>query len=321
MASLYQVKNGLEQVYKVLDNVEEGGGKPDGLNASLRDAFKTELMEFLLYLSSSDGHVSQSERDFINELFDMKLSNNDCVDLINENEIYSTKFESTLPLTLRITTVFDKKMQVVSSVVGQSIDAITPAILKFYAGLGEMFTEIDGNSTNEKKDLEIYIHNIIMGVKQLLDGRRESDLEEKTSIVEGNDEISKELRENTTKNEIGRKAMYIEFARELKRNTDVMEATFRKHNLKILQFSYQPYADDDADCEMLIEIGTIKDENLTENVRIKVNLYNEYGELYDTSSGMIVAEDFDGYDTLKIHLYNNGRTLIEAKSARVYLSK
>lgn len=43
-----------------------------------------------------------------------------------------------------------------------------------------------------------------MGVKQLLDGRRESDLEEKTSIVEGNDEISKELRENTTKNEIGR---------------------------------------------------------------------------------------------------------------------
>ena len=87
MASLYQVKNGLEQVYKVLDNVEEGGGKPDGLNASLRDAFKTELMEFLLYLSASDGHVSQSERDFINELFDMKLSNNDCVDLINENEI------------------------------------------------------------------------------------------------------------------------------------------------------------------------------------------------------------------------------------------
>ena len=72
---------------------------------------------------------------------------------------------------------------------------------------------------------------------------------------------------------------------------------------------------------MLIEIGTIKDEDLTENVRIKVNLYNEYGELYDTSSGMIVAEDFDGYDTLKIHLYNNGRMLIEAKSARVYLSK
>lgn len=52
--------------------------------------------------------------------------------------------------------------------------------------------------------MKIYIHNIIMGVKQLLDGRRESDLEEKTSIVEGNDEISKELRENTTKNEIGR---------------------------------------------------------------------------------------------------------------------
>ena len=304
MASLYQVKNGLEQVYKVLDNVEEGGGKPDGLNASLRDAFKTELMEFLLYLSASDGHVSSSERDFI-----------------NENEIYSTKFESTLPLTLRITTVFDKKMQLVSSVVGQSIEAITPAILKFYAGLGEMFTEIDGKSTNEKKDLEIYIHNIVTGVKQLLDGRIESDSEEGTSIVEGNDEIPKELREDATNNEMERKAMYIDLARELKRNTDVMETTFRKHSLKILQFSYQPYSDDDADCEMLIEIGTIKDEDLTENVLVKVNLYNEYGEIYDTSSKMILADDFDGYDTLKIHLYNNGRTLIEAKSARVYLSR
>ena len=304
MASLYQVKNGLEQVYKVLDNVEEGGGKPDGLNASLRDAFKTELMEFLLYLSASDGHVSSSERD-----------------LINENEIYSTKFESTLPLTLRITTVFDKKMQLVSSVVGQSIEAITPAILKFYAGLGEMFTEIDGKSTNEKKDLEIYIHNIVTGVKQLLDGRIESDSEEGTSIVEGNDEIPKELREDATNNEMERKAMYIDLARELKRNTDVMETTFRKHSLKILQFSYQPYSDDDADCEMLIEIGTIKDEDLTENVLVKVNLYNEYGEIYDTSSKMILADDFDGYDTLKIHLYNNGRTLIEAKSARVYLSR
>ena len=299
MASLYQVKNGLEQVYKVLDNVEEGGGKPDGLNASLRDAFKTELMEFLLYLSASDGHVSSSERDFINELFDMELSTKDCVDLINENEIYSTKFESTLPLTLRITTVFDKKMQLVSSVVGQSIEAITPAILKFYAGLGEMFTEI----------------------KQLLDGRIESDSEEGTSIVEGNDEIPKELREDATNNEMERKAMYIDLARELKRNTDVMETTFRKHSLKILQFSYQPYSDDDADCEMLIEIGTIKDEDLTENVLVKVNLYNEYGEIYDTSSKMILADDFDGYDTLKIHLYNNGRTLIEAKSARVYLSR
>lgn len=115
--------------------------------------------------------------------------------------------------------------------------------------------------------------------------------------------------------------MYIEFARELKRNTDVMEATFRKHNLKILQFSYRSFTDDDADGEMLIEIGTIKDEVLTENVRIKVNLYDEDGELYDTSSEKIVAEDFDGYDTLKILFCNNRRTLIEAKSAKVYLSK
>lgn len=115
--------------------------------------------------------------------------------------------------------------------------------------------------------------------------------------------------------------MYIDLARELKRNTDVMEATFRKNNLKILQFSYQPYADDDADCEMLIEIGTINDEDLTENVQVKVNLYNEYGEIYDTKSDVIIARNFDGYDTLKIHLYNNSRTLIEAKSARVYVSK
>lgn len=43
--------------------------------------------------------------------------------------------------------------------------------------------------------------------------------------------------------------MYLDLAKELKKNTDVMEVTFKRFNLKVLQYSYRPYSDDDADCE------------------------------------------------------------------------
>ena len=100
--------------------------------------------------------------------------------------------------------------------------------------------------------------------------------------------------------------MYANLANELKKNTDIMEMTFKKFNLRVLQYSYHPYSDEDADCELIIEL---------------VNLYDEKGEIFLTESYYIDSENFAGYDTFKISLYNNSNTLIMAKTARVYMSK
>ena len=115
--------------------------------------------------------------------------------------------------------------------------------------------------------------------------------------------------------------MYLDLAKELKRNTRIMEGTFSKFNLKVLQISYHPYSDDDADCELIVEIESINGESMDDDAVIKINLYDKDGEILMTEDYYIDGEEFAGYDTYKISLYNNSRTLLEAKSARLYMSQ
>lgn len=115
--------------------------------------------------------------------------------------------------------------------------------------------------------------------------------------------------------------MYLDLAKELKKNTDVMEMTFKKFNLQLIQFSYHPYSDNDADCDFLVELMSEDGDAIVDSVYLKINLYDENGDLFLNEYEFINHEDFSGYDTFKINLYDNGRTLLEAKSARIYMSK
>ncbi|WP_026661851.1 hypothetical protein [Butyrivibrio proteoclasticus] len=115
--------------------------------------------------------------------------------------------------------------------------------------------------------------------------------------------------------------MYLDLAKELKKNTDIMESTFSRLNLQVLQYSYHPYSDDDADCELVIELATIEGDSIEFPLSIKVNLYDEEGTIITTEDKFINPDKFLGYDTFKISLYNNSRTLIEAKTARVYVTR
>ena len=116
------------------------------------------------------------------------------------------------------------------------------------------------------------------------------------------------------------KNMYLDLAKELKRNTKLMEHTFEKFNLQVLQFTYRPCSDNDADCKLIIELETIDEEMMEDDASIKVNLYDENGEIILTQECFIDSEEFDAYDTFELSLYNNSRTLIEAKSARIFMS-
>ncbi len=92
-----------------------------------------------------------------------------------------------------------------------------------------------------------------------------------------------------------------------------------EYNLQVLQFSYHPYSDDDADCELIIELTTIDGDAMTSDASIKVNLYDENGDIFYANELYVDSDEFAGYDTYKISLYDNSRTLLEAKSARVYM--
>ena len=115
--------------------------------------------------------------------------------------------------------------------------------------------------------------------------------------------------------------MYLDLANSLKQNTEIMEATFRKCNLKVLQFSYRPYSDDDADCQLIIEVSTIDGDSIEDDVFLKINLYDENGEIIYNTEEDIYSDEYAGYDTFNISLRRNNRILKEAKSARIFVSK
>ena len=120
--------------------------------------------------------------------------------------------------------------------------------------------------------------------------------------------------------------MYEDLAKELKKNTQVIESTFSRFNLKVLQVAYQPYAEDgddepDADCDLLVELASLNGNPMPSNGHIKINLYDENGDLIYHDDHMVFAEGFAGYDTYSFMLSHNCKTLLVAKSAKVYMSK
>ena len=86
------------------------------------------------------------------------------------------------------------------------------------------------------------------------------------------------------------KNMYLDLAKELKRNTKLMEHTFEKFNLQVLQFTYRPCSDNDADCKLIIELETIDEEMMEDDASIKVNLYDENGEIILTQECFIDSD-------------------------------
>ncbi len=120
--------------------------------------------------------------------------------------------------------------------------------------------------------------------------------------------------------------MYEDLAKELKKNTQIIQTTFNKFNLQVMQVGYRPYAEDgdddpDADCDFMVEISSLDNGPMKSNAYIKINLYDENGDLIDHDNKFINADEFTGYDTFKIMMANDSKTLIRAKSAKVYMSK
>lgn len=171
MTNYAAMKQSLHKIYSLLDTVEGAGGKPSGINASLRDVFKVELHSYFLYLSATDGKVSVQESEFMNYLFDMHLTSQQYVTFINENNIFSTDFEQKVPVIFQILQAFDKKVALLSGITGNDVDPILPIVLKFYAEIGKAFITCDGADQSEVDEAQSYLN----GILEKLMGRLENN--------------------------------------------------------------------------------------------------------------------------------------------------
>ena len=107
----------------------------------------------------------------------------------------------------------------------------------------------------------------------------------------------------------------------LKRNTEVVESTFEKFNLKLLDYAYLP-SDGWNCCWYIIELSTIKGNLMKEDAHIKLNFYDKDGGLVYSEDETISKDDVDGYNTFKLSFESmTDNRLRKCHKAKIFLSK
>lgn len=111
---IMELKEALRHMYEICDEVAERTNfhEQTGLrrDASLSDVLKMNLLFYLSYLAASDGVVSWKESRFIGELIDINLTPAKLQEIIDDNNLYSTEFESDPPMILQIFVALDNAM-------------------------------------------------------------------------------------------------------------------------------------------------------------------------------------------------------------------
>ncbi len=113
--------------------------------------------------------------------------------------------------------------------------------------------------------------------------------------------------------------MYTDWTRDLKQNTAVMQDTFNRFNLQVIQFTYQ-VIEEDQGCDVIIEVSSSNGTAMPENAYIKINMYDGEGNIILTEEELIWANKFTGYNTYKLWIDANDLPVFDARSARIYLA-
>lgn len=118
-----------------------------------------ELAQYMMYLSASDGEIRWEEAKLISEVCQLGFQTPQQVSaFIQENNIYSTEFEESVPLSFKILIQADNKLIDMGSTNEANICEL---VVFIYKSLGELLMNSDGSSsTNEETDCNIFISTL-----------------------------------------------------------------------------------------------------------------------------------------------------------------
>lgn len=155
----YQIKYFIDnELGDMCDSMDEAGQGMKALNpdSSTRNIMKFNLTQFLMYLSASDGKVDAEEAEYIGTCLGIPCNETEVIQVINENEIYSTKFESEVPLIIKLFTSSDNMLYQN----GYKINKWgTQLLYETYGMLGKDFLSCDDCVTEtEIRDYIIYMN-------------------------------------------------------------------------------------------------------------------------------------------------------------------
>ena len=152
------LKRVIDELYTLCD---PNGASVSGANASTsseREALKAEMVDFLSYLSSADGTISEAETEFINEYFGLNNSPEEMKTYIEKNGIYSTAFEKKAPGTLirlieQDNMTFKQRLELTASASASYIDV--------FDCLGKEFVVCDGDANKQEiEDFSTYMDTL-----------------------------------------------------------------------------------------------------------------------------------------------------------------
>ena len=164
----YEAKRMLNKIYELCDSFEDTPLAPrkHGADIDMRKVMFMDLVKYIMYLSASDGRIGQREAEYLADLTDIKMTTSQIREFIEEQNIYSTKFESEAPLILKILVATENLLFANDA----DLEALASDILvKFFEIVGKELCEIDCEfSTNERSDMNIYLNTMRGYIKKEL---------------------------------------------------------------------------------------------------------------------------------------------------------
>lgn len=151
----------LDVAYRTCDIIESRGLWRVG-EFRMRNLLRLDIAKFLMYLSFSDEQVSLAEVDFFADVLDYYTDAEEIIQIVKENHIYSTEFETTPPPVIKGASVAQKQLIAYGIVPRRRI---VDLIIECFKRVGLCFILCDGADERKERDFNIYMKTLNEYVK------------------------------------------------------------------------------------------------------------------------------------------------------------
>jgi SpoVK/Ycf46/Vps4 family AAA+-type ATPase len=141
------LKKAVQQLFDLCDT--NGAGVIDGKidRSRIGDELKTECVDFLSYLSASDGTISEYEAKFITDYFGYHFSAEKLRTYIDKHNTYTTEFEKRTPKILKILVERDNLLYSDNKELATSV---SEAYIAVFECMGKEFLVCDGEAAEQE---------------------------------------------------------------------------------------------------------------------------------------------------------------------------
>ena len=94
-------------------------------------------------------------------------------------------------------------------------------------------------------------------------------------------------------------------AKNLNKNVEIVESTFTQNNLQLINYGFCGINENNGWMDLLIEIATLEGTSINNSVLVKANFYDGDNIIIYSEDTKVDADDFEGYDTLHIYLFED----------------